>query len=222
MHERADANILELVRLALLASVLLLSPLHASAFDYDESVDGDILSNTEDNPTLIGVLDPGLNVISGGVFWTAPAVFDGDKLSVTVPPGAQIEAITLEVSNYLGNIPASTKVFETPDYQALESRILSADGIYPFAAPPFPLPPGDYGFTATFVGGEQELPGSYDWEWTIQVPEPGPGAGSLAAAGILLALARVRPRSATRASCDPKPAALAGFPTLAPGRRRGV
>ena len=193
MRKPVKRGTLDLARFALVAS-LVLSPLPAGALDYDESIDGDILSNDANNPTLIGVLDPGLNVIAGGVFWTEIGIFDGDSFSVTVPPGLEIEAITLEISNYLGAIPVSSQVFETPNFQRLEQRVLSSDGIYAFTAPPFPLPPGDYGFTTTFVGGDQPLPGSYDWEWTIEVPEPSSSAGSLAAAVALLTVARTRAR----------------------------
>lgn len=190
MRKHLDRGTLDLARLALVASVLL-SPLPASALEYDESIDGDILSNDENNPTLVGVLDPGLNVVAGSVFWNETS-FDGDKFSVTVPPGREIEAITLEISSFLGAIPTATRVFETPDFEVLEDQSPSSNGIYAFTMPPFPLPPGDYGFTTTFVGGDQPLPGSYDWAWTIQVPEPASGAASLAAAAALLAVARSR------------------------------
>lgn len=196
MHEQRNPGVLDLARLALVASFVLV-PLPVSALDYDESIDGDILSNDENNPTPIGALDPGLNRIAGSIFWNESG-FDGDKFSVTVPPGREIEAITLEISSYLGAIPAATRVFETPVFHPLQDQGLSSDGIYAFTEPPFPLPPGDYGFTTTFVGGDQPLPGSYDWEWTIQVPEPASAAGSIAAAVGLLGVARFRARRSDR------------------------
>jgi hypothetical protein len=185
-----------LAPLALVAA-LVLAPRPASGLDYDESIDGDILSNDELAPTPIGVLEPDLNVIAGNVFWNETG-FDGDKLSVTVPPGREIEAITLEISSYLGAIPTATRVFETPVFEVIEVQSPSSDGIYAFTAPPFPLPPGDYGFTTTFVGGDQPLPGSYDCQWTIRVPEPAPAVASLAAAAVLFTVARSRARRTDR------------------------
>ena len=197
MRKPAERGTFDFARFAVVAS-LVLSPLPASALDYDEAIDGDVLSNDDLDPTPLGVLDPGLNVIAGGVFWTDIGVFDGDKFSVTVPAGREIEAITLEISNFTGAIPAGAKVFETPVFNPLEDRPFSADGIYVFTLPPFPLPPGDYGFATVFVGGDQPLPGSYDWEWTIQVPEPAAASASLAAATALLTVARSRARRARR------------------------
>jgi hypothetical protein len=67
-----DLGTLDLARLALVASVPL-SPLPAGALDYDESIDGDLLSNDANDPTLIGVLDPGLDRIASAAPSLAPA-----------------------------------------------------------------------------------------------------------------------------------------------------
>lgn len=171
-------------RLGLVGGLVLVA-FGARAFDYAETLDGDIASYDENAPTPIGTLDPGVNTISGNFSWTVEG-YDGDVFSVEAPAGTQIETIIVTISNHSGGFNAATRVFETPVFQSIDSHQFPADGSYEFMGPP--LPPGHYGFTAVSPGGTLP-PASYTWEWTIQVPEPAGALATLAASAALIAIA---------------------------------
>lgn len=170
---------------ALLVGVWL--PFSAAALDYSEAVSGDVPSSDELEPTPLGAVSAGANVVSGSF---AVGSDSGDVFSIDVPANLTITDIVLKLSAFSGEFPAALKLFTTPVFTTLDYGTIYESGTYPSIATP--LPGGaSYGFTAT-VPNSVMAPASYAWQWTITAPEPGPGLASLAAAAALVTSRRAR------------------------------
>jgi hypothetical protein len=169
------------MRAIAVVTLLLAAPTAAQAFNYVEATDGDVESDDENAPTALGSLDAGANVLSG----TATAGTDwGDVFSVEVPLGLEIASIAVGISAHTGGFSSVTKVFETPVYFSLDSRLFPADDSYSYTTIVPLAAPGPYAFTAAFDGAD--VGESYAWQWTITAPEPEAGALSLTAGALLL------------------------------------
>lgn len=172
---------------------VLLAPVAAPAFDYDESISGDI-GGDEASPVPLGSLDIGYNAIRG----TATAFGDwSDGFSLVAP--YEITSAVFAVSGHTGGFEAKARIFETPLFVALETVFLASNGSHGFGVVPL-TPAFAYGFSAAFVG--PAVAGSYDWQWILLAPEAGAGGAGCAALVELAQLAHrraaARPRGAAR------------------------
>ena len=184
-----------IARLTIAAALAAAAP--AFALDYDDRVDGDF-SNDELNPTMLGTLDLGSNMITGNVGGssTVPPTEFFDAFTFTVAPGEQLDDIILD--SYVttgGNTTSGFNVssgqtfdgFTAPNF--LGSVLLSAanvgtdllnadltDGLTD------PLPAGDY--TVSIREGTPNQ--TYGLSLNVSaIPEPA-SLGLLAVGGLAL------------------------------------
>jgi hypothetical protein len=182
-----------------LVSVLLLFavPAKAEPLNVVEVADfnGDQLE-----PTHIGSLDVGTNVVSGILDPAADGgIGAGDSVSVDLPSGLEITAISLTISNFpVGSGQTQGKVFVADPFSGIASQLIGADGIYPLNGD---LPigiPDTYGLS---VQNADVGIGAFDWEWNVTVvPEPALSRSFALAA--VLGLSALRRSSRSRAACS--------------------
>lgn len=164
--------------------VLPLLALPVSAFTFSESIDGD-LSSSPTAPTALGATTLGSNVVTG-----ATGQGDGDYLTLTVPAGQQLTAVTLLSTSgsghffgfTLGTTASSTAsglelgyLFGTEfvNEDLLTSSNIASAPVFAGSALPSPLAlgPGDYTFHfQENAGGLNTTPFSVDF--VTSVPEP--------------------------------------------------
>ena len=141
----------------------------AFALTYDEAVSGDITGD-EGAPTDLGALAYGMNVVRGHV---DPVQ---DSFTVALPPGAQVLAATLTVTNYqsLGQ-NGQTRFFQQAPFQASAYSSFTSDGTSALDLTGIggfvPL-----GFTAASMGPSGAV---YDYELQLVVGRPCTGGVSL-------------------------------------------
>lgn len=154
----------------------------ANALLFDEATNFD-LNGDQNNPSYLGVLDPGLNRILGTHTFFETGFGQGDTFSVDIPVGSEIIGIDLIISNltgFLGDTRTSSDVFFTPPFGGFaggEIHPITADGIYSYTSLLPQVSPASYGFSVQyaaidFAAGADP---SYDWEWQIStsaVPIP--------------------------------------------------
>ena len=172
----------------LLASVFvyfLAGAIHATPLSVVETTD---FAGDQANPTHVGVLDVGLNTVSGHVDDVTDLL--GDSIAADLPSGLQITAVSLVITNYTatgGN--ASSRFYLLSPFTDIGLLQPNADGTYDFLPGPPVTAAGTYGFSNQTIGGTTSW--SFDWEWQITVV-PEPSVALLLASGLVFAVRRAR------------------------------
>ncbi len=118
------------------------------------------------SPTAVGTFDVGVNTVSGSVTGGG----SGDSISILLPSGLQITAISLQISNFVApSGTAASTVFLVSPFTFVEQQLPSGNGSFAFAMGlPFTAP-DNYGFSNQKTTGGI----SFDWTWSVTVvPEP--------------------------------------------------
>ena len=173
----------------LLLSHLYISNSNAAVISYDESIDGELSSDNFDilSPNYIGVLDIGLNTVSGSTFREfQPNSSDADRFHFSIAAGYQLVSISV-LNNMTENVNY-TSARSTGALSGLDGRTLanvSTDifqSSYPNPATVLLFPgfgEGGYSFTG-FGGSFITIPLSrIAWDYTVTLevtPVPLPPA----------------------------------------------
>ena len=157
----------------------------ASAFDYSESVSGDLPQSGFPLPTF--TLDPGSNTVSGTVAAGDPTDFD--SFAFIVPAGQQIISGGLTLADLTGNLSSagwSLRAGSAFTNGGTFVEFVNANSPGADLIDSVPLAPGTYNLTGASLGDTGSS--SYIFSFTVAVPEP--ASLSLLAIGSLALLRR--------------------------------
>ena len=153
------------------------APLPATPLNYDELVDGPLPGLS--GATELGPLDLGINIVSGSVDATDPCcTFDlrFDGFHVFVPLGAQIAAVEIIISDFVGAGPAivflgSASLPGSTGASPTSNGIFSVYPKAPFSDPIVELARVNLQVGTASVSGESL---SYQWRINVQaaIAEP--------------------------------------------------